>query len=434
MNNYKRTIVAAVLLLCFGYSPAQAVAERSENSPLPFEEIVNFAQIFEAIKQRYIEPVSDEELLKNAIRGMFSGLDPHSAILSGQEVTDIRIDTAGKYTGLGIEITKEEGVIRVVSPIDDTPAHAAGIQPGDYIIRLDNRPVDRMSLTDAVNIMRGEPGTDITLTIVRRGVDQPFNVTLTRAEVQIKSVRNHLLEPHFGYLRISSFQGVTPSQAREQVSDLMQESDGLDGLIIDLRNNPGGGLKSAIELSDLFLDEGSIVSTRTRSGETDEEFRATPGDILNDRPLVILVNEGSASASEIVAGALQDHGRAIILGMQTFGKGSVQTILQINRTTAIKLTTHRYYTPENRSIQGQGITPDIVVERRQASSTEESENTNRTVRESDLDGALENEDSKIMEELDLENTVHPAVKNDNQLEQALNLLKGLKITRKIADS
>ena len=428
ISRYRSTIAFCAILTLTLFVPLSSQAQSAENSqssPLPLTQIANFAEVFEAIKKFYVEDVTDEDLLNNAIRGMISGLDPHSDYLDRSEMSALRIETTGKYGGLGIEITKQGAGIRVISPIDDTPAHRAGVLPGDLIIQLDTRPVNRMTLNEAVNIMRGEPGTDITLTIIRQGSSQPLKITLTRAVIQIRSVRGRLLDDNFGYVRITQFQSTTPELARKKIQSLADESDSLEGMVLDLRNNPGGELRSAIGVSDMFIDDGIIVTTRNRDGVSAQQYKATPGDILPDTPIVVLVNEGSASASEIVAGALQDHKRAIIMGEKTFGKGSVQTIFPVNADTAVKLTTHRYYTPADRSIQGRGIVPDIVVERREFADAEQDENP--MIRESDLDGALENEaEEENPDSASL--TTDATVGNDFQLLEALNLLKGLRIS------
>ncbi len=399
-------------------------------SPLPIESITTFARVFETIKNSYIEEVTDEELLRNAIQGMVGGLDPHSALLDSREMSEVEAETTGRYGGLGIEVTKENGGIRVISPIDGTPAHEAGILPGDLIIQLDDQLTSRMNLMDAVNSMRGQPGTDITLIVIREGIDGPLEFKLTRAVIRIKSVHSFFLEPGFGYLRITQFQTTTPELTRTQIKKLISDSDSFDGLVMDLRNNPGGELHSAIGVSDIFIDSGLIVSTRSRNNAHVSEFRSTPGDIIEGVPLVVLVNEGSASASEIVAGALQDHKRAIIMGENTFGKGSVQTIVRLNKDTTLKLTTDRYYTPNDRSIQASGIVPDITVEWRDVEESDD-QNESMTFRESNLEGSLENENVNSVDEADdqqLSPQVNPAVRRDYQLLQALNLLKGLRIS------
>ncbi len=426
-----KSLTVTVLLLSL--LPLGSTAQNTGGhgaSPLPIESITTFARVFETIKNSYIEEVTDEELLRNAIQGMVGGLDPHSALLDSQEMSEVEAETTGRYGGLGIEVTKENGGIRVISPIDGTPAYEAGILPGDLIIQLDDQSTSRMNLMDAVNSMRGQPGTDITLIVIREGSDGPLEFKLTRAVIRIKSVHSFFLEPGFGYLRITQFQTTTPELTRTQIKKLISDSDSFDGLVMDLRNNPGGELHSAIGVSDIFIDSGLIVSTRSRNSAHVSEFRSTPGDIIEGIPLVVLVNEGSASASEIVAGALQDHKRAIIMGENTFGKGSVQTIVRLNKDTTLKLTTDRYYTPNDRSIQASGIVPDITVEWRDIEESDD-QNESMTFRESNLEGSLENENANSTDELDsqrLSPQVNPAVRRDYQLLQALNLLKGLRIS------
>ncbi|HEX9802338.1 MAG TPA: S41 family peptidase, partial [Gammaproteobacteria bacterium] len=329
---------------------------------LPLEELRTFSEVFGKVKGDYVEEVDDKVLLENAIRGMLSGLDPHSAFLDQDEFRDLQVGTSGKFGGLGIEVSMEDGFVKVVSPIDDTPAQRAGVMAGDLIIRLDDTPVKGMSLNDAVNIMRGKPGTDITLTIVREGVERPFTVTITRDIIKVDSVKSRMLDNGFGYVRISSFQSGTGDDVRRAVSELKKENKGaLNGMVLDLRNNPGGVLGAAVSVSDAFLRKGKVVYTEGRAVDAELDFNATPDDVLDSAPLVVLVNGGSASASEIVAGALQDHKRAVLMGTQTFGKGSVQTIFPMSNNTAVKITTARYYTPSGRSIQAEGIVPDIEV-------------------------------------------------------------------------
>ena len=433
-NTTPKTAAIAFLLLFL--APFAASAQNSDvdsATPLPLESISTFARVFETIKNSYIEEVTDEELLRNAIHGMIAGLDPHSALLDSKEMSDVEVETTGRYGGLGMEVAKEVGGIRVISPIDDTPAYHAGILPGDLIIRLNDRLTSKMDLMDAVNTMRGKPGTDITLTIIRQGNRTPMEIVLTRAVIKVNSVHSFLLEPGFGYLRITLFQTSTPELARTQIKKMIAGSDSLNGLVLDLRNNPGGELHSAIGVSDIFIDNGIIVSTRNRNNTQVNEFRSTPGDIIQGVPLVVLVNEGSASASEIVAGALQDHDRAIIMGENTFGKGSVQTIVRLNSNTALKLTTDRYYTPNDRSIQASGIVPDITVKWREVDEPDDQDDS-MSFRESDLEGSLENENAGELDELSEPQElpqVNPAVKNDYQLREALNLLKGLLISREL---
>ncbi len=430
MINALRPARLASVFLAFSFavfllSAAQAQQETKlrELQPLPLEEISIFTKVFETIKSSYVEPITDQELLNNAIRGMIAGLDPHSSFLNRDEMSNFEVETTGRYGGLGIEITKEPGGIRVVTPIDDSPASAAGIRPGDLIIRLDDAHVDRLTISDAVDLMRGEPGSDIKLTIIRQGVSGPMEFVLTRAVIRIRSARSYLLEPEFGYVRITQFQTSTPELVRSEVQKMRDNAKQISGLVLDLRNNPGGELRSAVGISDLFIENGVIVTTKDRDGVIDQEYRATPGDILNGVPVVVLVNEGSASASEVVAGALQDHRRAVIMGKTTFGKASVQTILPISQTATLKLTTHRYYTPNDRSIQAEGIVPDIVVELVELPENQAQSAT--TIREGDLSGAIENENSSG----EGEEQSFTYEGRDYQLQQALNLLKALQIAQ-----
>ena len=397
---------------------------------LPYEELQTFTEIFGRIQKDYVEPVSDKQLFEDAIRGMLAGLDPHSAYLDKDQYTELKVGTTGQFGGLGIEVTMEDGFVKVVSPIDDTPAQRAGVQAGDLVIRLDDKPVKGLTLNDAVKIMRGKPKTDIVLTIIREGADKPFKVTITRAIIKVTSVKSRILEEGFGYVRISSFQSRTSDNLSEAIAALKKESNGeLKGLVLDLRNNPGGVLNAAVSVSDAFLEEGLIVYTEGRIQETALKFNATPDDLLDGAPIVVLINAGSASASEIVAGALQDHKRAIIMGEKSFGKGSVQTILPTSSGGAVKLTTARYYTPSGRSIQAEGIEPDIKLARVKLEAIESS--AFKPVKEADLSRHLENgnkdkesdtADKKVEEES------LPLTK-DYALNEALNLLKGINILR-----
>ena len=399
--------------------------------PLPLKELRTFTDVFANIKANYVEPVEDKELLENAIRGMLTGLDPHSAYLDEEAYKDLQVGTTGQFGGLGIEVGMEDGFVKVIAPIDDTPAQRAGIAAGDLIIRLDDTPVKGLTLREAVEIMRGEPGTKITLTIVREGLDAPFKVTITRAIIKVKSVKQRLLEPGYGYVRITQFQSNSGDNLMEAVARLKDENKGdLKGLVLDLRNNPGGVLSAAVDVADAFLDEGLIVYTEGRAPDSEIRFKATPGDILHGAPMVVLINVGSASASEIVAGALQDHRRAIIAGRRSFGKGSVQTVLPLKDGTAIKLTTARYYTPSGRSIQAEGIEPDIELAKVKVSVVEDE--GFEPVTEADLSRHLENGDKGNAAKADEkeqgagqeEDTLNELVKEDYQLFEALNLLKG----------
>ncbi len=370
-------------------------------------------------------------MLENAIRGMLSGLDPHSAYLDLGEFKDLREGTSGEFGGLGIEVSMEDGFVKVVAPIDETPAAEAGVKSGDLIIRLDDTPVKGLSLAEAVEIMRGEPGSKIMLTIIREGADKPLKLELTRAIIKVKSVRTETLESGYGYVRISTFQSPTGESLREAINQLKTDNGGkLKGLVLDLRNNPGGVLDAAVEVSDAFLNKGMIVYTEGRIQDSDQKFHAKPGDMLNGAPIVVLVNGGSASASEIVAGALQDHQRAVILGTKTFGKGSVQTVMPLTNDTAVKMTTARYYTPSGRSIQADGIEPDIKLDALQISAAED--NGFQPLREADLSRHLEN---GMLEELGEkpsadEEEKQPLALRDYPLSQALNLLKGMSLMSK----
>ncbi|MFO1428978.1 MAG: S41 family peptidase [Candidatus Competibacteraceae bacterium] len=427
-------------------------AERASapaDNRIPLEELRNFTEVLDRIKQDYVESVDDKTLLENAIRGMLSGLDPHSAYLDMDAFKELQVGTSGEFGGLGIEVGMEDGFIKVISPIDDTPAQRAGIRTGDLIIRLDDTPVKGMTLPEAVKKMRGKPNTEITLTIVRAGEEKPLKITVVRDIIQVKSVKSRLLEPGMGYIRITQFQAKTVQSLNQAIDQLKQENKGpLKGLVLDLRNNPGGVLNAAVEVADAFLDKGLVVYTEGRSEGTRQNFSATPGDVLQGAPLVVLVNGGSASASEIVAGALQDNRRAVIVGEQTFGKGSVQTILPLTNDTAVKLTTARYYTPKGRSIQAEGIVPDIKLQKLTVAQAEEP--SVEALKEADLTRHLENsklkpkEETKPKPEEIKEPKPAPAegktegkteapkesddsslARSDYQLYEALNLLKGL---------
>ncbi len=431
-----------------------ASADRSTQVPLPVEELRAYADVFNAIKQGYVEPVEDKKLITDSISGMLSGLDPHSAYLDAEAFKDLQVGTQGEFGGLGIEVGMEDGFVKVISPIEDTPAFRAGVLAGDLIVKLDDTPVKGMSLNDAVKRMRGKPRTDITLTIMRKGESRPVVITLTREIIKVQSVKSKVIEPGYAYLRIAQFQENTAAAVVEHLNRLSAEGQ-MQGLVLDLRNDPGGLLHGAVGVSAAFLPEGTlVVSTDGRTEDAKREYRATPADYLRgtredflrrlpaiarDVPMVVLVNAGSASASEIVAGALQDHKRARVLGTQTFGKGSVQTILPLNNNTAIKLTTARYYTPSGRSIQAKGIEPDFVIE-------ETANGSSRRVREADLLRHLENDkdagaakgeagakaagagsgvDEDEAEPLRLE----LGGENDHQLQQAIRLLKGEQIVQ-----
>ncbi len=396
-------------------------------SSLPLQELQAFAEILSQIKDNYVEPIEDSALLENAIRGMLEGLDPHSAYLNKEEYGEMSISTSGKFGGLGIEVQMFNGFVRVVSPIDDTPASRAGLEAGDLIIRIDEKPVKGMTLTEAVRLMRGKPGTKIDLMMMREGGTQPFNVKLTRDIIKVESVRSRMLEPQYGYIRISTFSGNTATSLENQLKELQKEAGNkLNGLILDLRNNPGGVLNAAVDVSDIFLNEGTVVSIKGRNDNAKREFTARPGDALEDRPIVVLVNEGSASASEIVAGALQDHKRAVVVGRKTFGKGSVQTIVPVRNNAAIKLTTARYYTPSGRSIQASGIEPDITIRQLEVSKRE---GNFKPLKEADLNNSLANENGAATSDEKAKDGDLSLAESDYALYEALNLLKGLSILR-----
>lgn len=405
-------------------------ADPEAGAGLPLKELRTFAEIFGRIKSDYVEEMEDKVLLEHAIRGMLSGLDPHSSYLGAEEYKELRVGTRGEFGGLGIEVGLEDGFVKVIAPIDDTPAQRAGIQSGDLIIRLDGKPVKGMSLNEAVNIMRGKPGTSIALTLIREGADKPVELEIERDLIRVASVKSRMLEPGFAYLRVSHFQSRTTEDLLKAVGKLKREAaEGIKGLVLDLRNNPGGVLNTAVSVSDAFLENGLIVYTEGRVEDSKLEFEAGPDDVLAGAPMVVLVNGGSASASEIVAGALQDHKRAIILGERTFGKGSVQTIIPVDGSSAIKLTTARYFTPSGRSIQAEGIEPDITLARVEVEVKADS--GLKQLKEADLARHLENgRGAAPGAHQEADEVERSLAERDYQLNEALNLLKGLDIMRK----
>ncbi|MBI5463248.1 MAG: S41 family peptidase [Gammaproteobacteria bacterium] len=443
----KVVLVFTGLVLGVSLSIGHGVFAERDTPPaaLPLEELRSFSDVFARIKADYVEPVEDKVLLENAIRGMLSGLDPHSTYLDQEQFKELQVGTTGEFGGLGIEVGMEDGFVKVISPIDDTPAQRAGVKAGDLIIRLDETPVKGMTLNEAVNRMRGKPGTDIVLTIVREGQEAPLKLTITRDVIKVKSVKQRMLEAGFGYVRISQFQATTADNLIEAIDALkkdMKKDEKLRGLVLDLRNNPGGVLNGAVAVSDAFLDKGLIVYTEGRIADSRLRFNATPDDVISGAPLVVLVNQGSASASEIVAGALQDHKRALIVGERTFGKGSVQTIVPLSNDTAVKLTTARYYTPNGRSIQAEGIVPDIQLDNVHVADDAEVQSFD-TIKEADLSRHLQNGNAKDKAKEDAKEDKGAAKTNDKdkadkeapeslarsdyQLYEALNLLKGLAI-------
>jgi carboxyl-terminal processing protease len=364
---------------------AQSASQPATTDSNTYEQLNLFGEVFERVRSSYVEPVKDDQLVENAINGMLSGLDPHSSYMNAKDYADMQIQTKGEFGGLGIEVTMQDGLIKVVSPMDDTPAAKAGIQPGDLISHIDGVPVLGLTLNQAVDKMRGEVGSSITVSVIR-GSQDPFDVTMKRSVITLKSVRWEMEPNNIGYVRITSFSEQTDSGLKTALSAIKAASKGnLTGVVLDLRNNPGGLLDQAIAVSDDFLDKGEIVSTRGRNPDDGQRWNAEAGDLLDGKPLIVLINGGSASASEIVSGALQDHHRAILMGTKSFGKGSVQSIIPIPNHGAIRLTTARYYTPSGRSIQAKGIDPDIQVE---PAKIETVDDTAR--HESDLPGALQN--------------------------------------------
>ncbi len=418
------------------------LAERDKpaaNTSLPLDDLRAFTEVMNKIKSDYVEPVEDKTLLQNAIRGMLSGLDPHSAYLDADSFKDLQVSTTGEFGGLGIEVGMEDGFVKVISPIDDTPAQQAGIHAGDLIIRLDDTPVKGLTLGEAVNRMRGKPGSEIILTVVREGEEKPLKFTVKRAIIKVNSVKGRTLEPGFGYVRISQFQSNTGENMTNFITKLKQENgDKLKGLILDLRNNPGGVLNASVDVADAFLEKGLVVYTDGRLRDSHQKFNAKPVDVMKGAPLIVLINGGSASASEIVAGALQDHKRAILMGSKSFGKGSVQTVVPMDDGAALKITTARYYTPSGRSIQAEGITPDILLENVKISDADKP--VVDVLKEADLSGHLQNGNKPAegtgIKPADAKQGAKDAKKEpeklantDYQLYEALNLLKGLVIMR-----
>ncbi len=415
-------IVAAVV----AWNPSQGYQQAT--AATDYKQLDKFSQVMDAVRRSYVEEVSDEELIEGALDGMLSNLDPHSSYLNKEMFKQMQVDTRGEFGGLGIEIVAAEGGIRVVAPIEDTPAYKAGIEAGDLIIKISGQLAKDMTLPEAVKMMRGKPGSSINLTIFRESEAQPIEMKIVRAVIQVKSVKSDLLAPGYAYLRVAQFQEKTSEQLKEQLAALRKRSGGsFHGAILDLRNNPGGLLDQAVEVSDLFLDSGGIVSTKSRVGRS-MTFEAEKGDLLNGLPLVVLINSGSASASEIVGGALQDNKRAVLMGTKTFGKGSVQRIVPLNDGTAFKLTTSLYYTPSGRSIQATGIEPDIEVE--QVAIKVEERQKRMLITERDLKGHLENGNGKkksaeSTSKQEGDERLKDRLSKDVQLQRALDLLKGL---------
>jgi carboxyl-terminal processing protease len=437
-NSLFLAVFAAIISLSFQVNAKTSTEEQRLEQF--FNDLEEFTVVFSDIKQLYVDDVDNKELFNNAIKGMVSGLDPHSVYLEPKEQKSLMESASGKFGGLGIVISKKDEGIQVISPIDDTPAYKAGIQAGDLIVKIGKKPVRGMSLEDGVDLMRGEPGTDVQITILRKN-QKPFVVNITREIITIVTVKGYLLEEGIGYVRVSSFQGPTANLLKETINKLVKENGGfLKSLILDLRNNPGGVLNGAVDVSNLFIDEaGLVVYTEGRIPSSKLKFKTERGDILLDSPMVVLINKGSASASEIVAGALQDHKRAIIMGSTSFGKGSVQTIIELDGGYGLKITTARYYTPNGRSIQAKGIVPDIEL--KNISLENEKEESIVEIKETDLTGHLEQEtpdnmtadeivDSQEKIQASLDKKAIEKLKKDYFVHEATNLLKALTVLGK----
>lgn len=439
---YGSALISSVMVFSL-FSSAAFPDQETTQSPqgatrIPMEDVQRFSNALNEIKKYYVKPVSDKILFDNAIRGMLSGLDPHSSYLDEEDFKELQTSTNGEFGGLGIEVTMEDGVVKVVSPLEDTPAFKAGIKPGDYIIKLGSKSVQGLELKDAVNLMRGKEGSPIDLTILRKGESKPLNFTLIRQKIMIKSVKSKLLDNKYAYIRLTQFQVLTDKDMEQAIEQLKQQAGGkLQGLVLDLRNNPGGLLDSAIQVSDAFLDKDKkghpemIVYTQGRLPGSKFTAMAKQGDIIENVPMVVLINNGSASASEIVAGALKDNKRAIILGTRSFGKGSVQTVLPLDSKRGIKLTTALYFTPSGTSIQAKGITPDIVVEEVKVAKTLDSKDGFTGFEEADLSGHIPNKNATqtapVKKSTDDEKNL---IREDYQLYAALTILKGLDVAQR----
>lgn len=428
--------------------PPQQTQQKNEenNRAVPVEDIQRFASVIAEIKQYYIQPVDDKTLFNNAIRGMMNNLDPHSSFLDTSELRDLQTITTGEFGGIGVEVMPEDGFIKVISPLDDSPAAKAGVKSGDVIIRIDHKLVKDMTIEQAINMIRGKKGSKISITLLRKGSNKPINLVLTRENVKVQAVKSKLLENGYGYIRIAFFQASVKPAMIKAIEQMQKQSGGkLQGLIIDLRNNPGGLLDSSVDVADIFLNSDRlkynklIVYTKGRIPQQDIQAKAHSKDILNGVPIVVLINEGSASASEILAGALQDHKRAIVLGTKSFGKGSVQTVIPIDNQSAIKLTTALYYTPSGRSIQAKGIQPDVIVADLKIPKSTTQDVVIAPIEEADLQRHLNNGDNKKVDAKELESeklkfeqtsdAEKTLAQEDFQLYEALHLLKGLNAAR-----
>ncbi len=437
LSSFAKPMAKTLVVSLLAFTSVVAVPEvKAGETQETLEMLDLFGDVFEKIREDYVERPDDKELVEAAINGMLTHLDPHSSFLNADAFKEMRVQTSGEFGGMGIEVTMRNGMVYIVSPIDDTPAYKAGLKAGDYISHIDTEVVMGMTIGDAVKKMRGKPGTSITLTILREGEDEPFDVDVMRDIIKIRSVRSEKQEDVI-YLRITSFSEQTEATLVKQFEERKKEiGDNLKGVVLDLRNNPGGLLNQAIAVSDMFLDRGEIVSTRGRYPEDSSRYNATSGDVLNGMPLVVLINGGSASASEIVAGALQDHRRAVVMGTKSFGKGSVQTLIPLQKESAMRITTSRYYTPSGATIQAKGIEPDIDVE----PAVLEYKAKRKGIREADLKGHLENGEETKAKKLpkvkdengevvqSKEEKRHELYTTDYQLARALDLVRALYIT------
>lgn len=406
---------------------APAASATTELGPAPsagvsLAEIRRFTAVYSLVKQAYVEDISDEKLMQAAIRGMLSNLDPHSEYLDRAQIQALTEETTGSYAGLGIEVMGMDGVLKVIAPIDGTPAQRAGIRAGDTIVRIDGKPIQAAGVDGAIDQLRGKPGSDVTLNIVREGLSAPIDVALKREIIRVASVSGRLLEPGYAYLRIAQFQAETGGEFRKRIGEVLKENGApLKGVVLDLRSNPGGLVTAAVDVSDQLLDRGLIVSTRGRVNEADLSFNATPGDALNGSSLIVLIDNGSASAAEIVAGALKDNHRALLMGRRSFGKGSVQTVLPLDGDFAVKMTTARYYTPNGTSIQAQGIAPDVELADLTLSARDGANGL--SISERDLPNHLKGSDESALDSSSKKAVT--TLQNDYALTEALNLLKGL---------
>lgn len=394
---------------------------------LPLEELRTFTRVYDHVRNGYVDEIDDAKLLEYAIKGMISELDPHSAYLDKEAFADLQASTSGEFGGIGLEVSLDEGFIKVVTPIDDSPSARAGILSGDVVIRIDDSPVKGMDLNKAVNLMRGPKNSPIKITVMREGVDQPLDFELLRDTIKVQSVRTRILEQDYFYIRVAQFQLDTGKDVAKKLRERLKKNPDTKGIILDLRNNPGGVLQASVEVADAFLDGGQVVYTQGRLDNSNIGYNAEAGDITNNLPLVVLINDGSASASEIVAGALQDHNRAVIMGTRSFGKGSVQSVIPISNERAIKLTTALYYTPNGRSIQAQGIEPDVDVERVEIAAIQKGLATTEADLARHLGNSKGGKESTSKERADKRISSAELLKEDNQLHEALNLLKGLNI-------